>query len=110
MRRGTGASEMQDKSPSSALATSSFLPIVAAAFAIAIFLVDTLTSLDIAVAVLYVVVVLMAAIFVQWRGVLLVGLGCMERTIEIRRCSLRSSDYRKREKAVARSSKRCQRR
>ena len=72
---------MQHKPPSSALATSSFLPIAAAAFAIAIFIVDTVTTLDIAVAVLYVVVVLMAANFLQRRGVLLVGLGCMALTV-----------------------------
>jgi two-component system sensor kinase FixL len=72
---------MQDKSASPASATSSFLPIVAAAFAIAIFLVDTVTTLDIAVAVLYVVVVLMAANFLERRGVLLVGLGCMALTV-----------------------------
>jgi hypothetical protein len=52
---------MQDKLASPASATSSFLPVVAAAFAVAIFLADTVTTLDIAVAVLYVVVVLMAA-------------------------------------------------
>jgi hypothetical protein len=46
-----------------------------AALAIAIFIVDTVTTLDIAVAVLYVVVVLMATNFLQRRGVLLVGLG-----------------------------------
>src|SRR5262245_6739802 len=72
---------MQDKSPSSASATSSFLPVVAAASAIAIFVVDTLTTLDIAVAVLYVVVVLMAANFLHRRGVLLTGLGCMALTV-----------------------------
>ena len=72
---------MQDKSASPASATSSFLPVVAAAFAIAIFLADTLTTLDIAVAVLYVVVVLMAANFLERRGVLLVGLGCMALTV-----------------------------
>jgi two-component system, LuxR family, sensor kinase FixL len=53
----------------------------AAALAIAIFIVDTVTTLDIAVAVLYVVVVLMAANFLQRRGVLLVGLGCMTLTV-----------------------------
>jgi two-component system, LuxR family, sensor kinase FixL len=53
----------------------------AAALAIAIFIVDTVTTLDIAVAVLYVVVVLMATNFLQRRGVLLVGLGCITLTL-----------------------------
>jgi two-component system, LuxR family, sensor kinase FixL len=52
-----------------------------AALAIAIFIVDTVTTLDIAVAVLYVVVVLMATNFLQRRGVLLVGLGCITLTL-----------------------------
>ena len=72
---------MQDKSPFPASARSSLLAVAAGAFAIAIFIVDTVTTLDVAVAVLYVVVVLMAANFLQRRGVLLVGLGCMALTV-----------------------------
>ena len=44
--------------------------------AIGIFVVDTFILLPDAVAVLYVVVVLLSVAFLQWRGVLLVSLGC----------------------------------
>jgi PAS domain S-box-containing protein len=44
--------------------------------AIGIFVVDTSVLLPDAVAVLYVVVVLLSVNFLQWRGVLLVSLGC----------------------------------
>ena len=46
------------------------LPVLAAIVAIAIFVVDTVTPLDIAVAVLYVVVVLLAMDFAGPRGIL----------------------------------------
>src|SRR5260221_5734316 len=59
----------------------SLLPIATAGFATAIFIVDTFTQLEIAVAVLYVVVVLMAARFCRARGVLLVSAGCISLTI-----------------------------
>ena len=68
---------MQERSPSSALARSPIVPVAAGAIALAIFVVDTATSLDIAIAVLYVVVVLMAANFLQQRGVLLVASACL---------------------------------
>jgi PAS domain S-box-containing protein len=61
--------------------TSLILPIATAAFAIAIFMVDTATDFAIAVAVLYVAVVLMAARFCQARGVLLVAAGCVGLTV-----------------------------
>ena len=54
---------------------------MAAAFAIAIFAVDTATTLDIAIAVLYVVVVLLSANFFARRGVLLVASGCAALTV-----------------------------
>jgi C4-dicarboxylate-specific signal transduction histidine kinase len=57
------------------------LPIAAAVFAGGIFVVDTLTNLEIAVAVLYVAVVLMSVGFCRKRGVILVALGCMILTI-----------------------------
>jgi PAS domain S-box-containing protein len=63
------------------LTTSSMLPIVAAALAMGIFIVDTITPLDIAVAVLYAVVVLMAGAYFQRRGVLLVSTGCLALTV-----------------------------
>ena len=49
--------------------------------AVAVFIVDTVTPLDIAVAVLYVVVVLLAANYFQRRGVLLVSMGCLTLTV-----------------------------
>src|ERR1700730_526683 len=62
-------------------AVSRVLPIATAAFAIGIFIADTLTSLEIAVAVLYVAIVLMAARFLRARGVLLVSAGCVSLTV-----------------------------
>jgi two-component system sensor kinase FixL len=76
-----GAREMEQKSPSPASSASPILPLIAAAFAIGIFLVDTITPLDIAIAVLYVVVVLLAANFLQRRGVLLVAAACLTLTV-----------------------------
>ena len=61
--------------------TSSILPVAAAVLAIGIFVADTLTDLEIAVAVLYVAVVLMSVGFCRKRGVVLVSLGCMALTI-----------------------------
>jgi PAS domain S-box-containing protein len=60
---------------------SPLLPVAAIVFALAIFVVDTYTPLGIAVAVLYVVVVLMAGRFFQRRGVLIVGFACLFLTI-----------------------------
>jgi hypothetical protein len=51
------------------------LPVATAVVAIAIFIADTVTDVDIAYAVLYVVVVLMAARFLSARGVMLVAAG-----------------------------------
>jgi two-component system sensor kinase FixL len=53
------------------------LPLVAVLFAVAIFVVDTFTPLGIAVAVLYMVVVLMAGRFFQRPGILIVGFACL---------------------------------
>ncbi len=72
---------MTDKSPSAALPASVLPPVIAGLFALAVFIVDTITPLDIAVAVLYVVVVLMAANYFQLRGVLLVSMGCLVLTV-----------------------------
>src|SRR2546427_12164531 len=66
--------------PSSGKAIS-LLPIATAALAIAIFIGDAFAQLEIAVAVLYVVVVLMAARFCRARGVVLVSAGCIGLTI-----------------------------
>jgi hypothetical protein len=56
-------------------------PLAAAALAVTIFVVDAFTPLDMAVAVLYVVVVLMAANFLDRRGLLLVSAGCLIATV-----------------------------
>jgi two-component system, LuxR family, sensor kinase FixL len=68
--------------PSCPTPTSSpLLPVAAGALAVMIFLVDAATSLDMAVAVLYVVVVLMAANFLDRRGLLLLSAGCLTATV-----------------------------
>jgi two-component system sensor kinase FixL len=72
---------MKDEPASAALAASPVLPVLAGVFAIAIFTLDTATPFDIAIAVLYVVVVLMAANFCQRRGVMLVAAGCLGLTL-----------------------------
>ena len=72
---------MAHQSASSLATTSPVLPIAAVAFAIAIFVVDTFTLLDIAIAVLYVVVVLITANVFQRRGVLVVSAGCLVLTV-----------------------------
>ncbi len=57
------------------------LPTATAALAAGIFILDTATGLDIAVDVLYVIVVLMAAGFCQKRGIIIVSAGCMALTV-----------------------------
>src|SRR5262245_18022174 len=78
---GRGANAMMHKSTPAALSASILPPMIAGLFAIAVFIVDTITPLDIAVAVLYVVVVLMAANYFNLRGVLLVSMGCLVLTV-----------------------------
>ena len=73
----TGASEMHDKPLPSASSISPVLPILAGVLAVAIFAIDTISTLDIAIAVLYAVVVLMGANFLQRRGVLLLSSACL---------------------------------
>ncbi len=60
---------------------SHLLSIATLLFAVAIFLVDTFTPLDIAIAVLYVVVVLTAANLFERRGLLLVSGACLVLTV-----------------------------
>jgi len=72
---------MEVKSRLRVMPTSRMFPIVAAAFALAIFVVDTATTLDIAVAVLYVIVVLLSANFFSRQGVLLAASGCAVLTV-----------------------------
>ncbi|TXR46989.1 sensor histidine kinase [Phyllobacterium endophyticum] len=56
---------------------SRFSPLAAILIALAVFLLDTLTKLDIAIAVLYVAVVLLALNFAGQIGIVLIGAGCM---------------------------------
>lgn len=57
------------------------LPAVAGLLAVGIFVVDTFVVLPGAVAVLYVIVVLLSVNFLRWRGVLLAALGCVALTV-----------------------------
>ena len=72
-------SSMATKAPSPRGVFSYTLPIATVAFAIAIFVIQTFTNVDIDT--LYVVVVWMAARFFQPRGVLLAALGCAGLTV-----------------------------
>jgi two-component system sensor kinase FixL len=58
-----------------------FLPLVAVVFAAAVFIIDTFVVIDIAIAVLYVAVVLMSISFCNRRGVLVVCACCMGLTV-----------------------------
>lgn len=57
------------------------MPLLAATLAVAIFVVDTVTTLDIAVAVLYVAVILLAMDFAGQRGILIVAATCAGLTL-----------------------------
>ena len=67
--------------PEPASIRSAVLPVITAGLAILIFLIDTISPLGMAVAVLYVVVVLMAVGFLPRRGVILVSAGCIALTL-----------------------------
>jgi two-component system, LuxR family, sensor kinase FixL len=71
---------MSDSLPA-ARARSRFLPFLAGLFAFGIFVVDTFIPSDIAIAVLYVVVVLIASNIYQRRGLLVVAAACMGLTL-----------------------------
>jgi two-component system sensor kinase FixL len=58
-----------------------FLPAVAVIFAAAVFVIDAFISIDIAIAVLYVAVVIMSITFCDRRGVLAVSMACMGLTV-----------------------------
>jgi signal transduction histidine kinase len=72
---------MKLRSYALASTTASILPVATVALAIGIFVLDTMTNLEIAVAVLYVAIVLMSVGFCQKRGVILVSLACVALTI-----------------------------
>jgi PAS domain S-box-containing protein len=72
---------MEDGATSPTMAMSRTLPVIGAAAAIAIFILDTITPEDSAVAVLYVGVVVLSARFLQHRGVVLASLGLMALTV-----------------------------
>src|SRR6476469_3238779 len=78
---GAKVKEQEGRSPSRSFTATIFLSFVAVGFATAIFAIDTFTPLGLAVAVLYVVVVLMAGRFLDRRGVLLVSAACITLTI-----------------------------
>jgi PAS domain S-box-containing protein len=63
------------------LSASQVLPLTAGAIGIGIFLIDTFTTLDIAIAVLYVVVILAAANFLRRRGIINVAALCAALTV-----------------------------
>ncbi|HEY2475089.1 MAG TPA: PAS domain S-box protein, partial [Candidatus Cybelea sp.] len=62
-------------------ATSALLPVATAALAAGVFVAEAITSMKLAVAVCYVVVVLLAARFSSARGIVLVGAGCVGLTL-----------------------------
>jgi PAS domain S-box-containing protein len=68
---------MERELPSRPVANSFALSVTTAVIAAVIFIVDTIAPLDIAIAVLYVAVVLVSARFLRRRGVLLVAIGCL---------------------------------
>lgn len=61
--------------------TPSILPYAAGTLAIVIFVIDTLTDLEIAFPVFYIAVVLISVSFLEKRGVMVVSLACMALTI-----------------------------
>ncbi len=82
MRVTTGAGPSDRSSPSgsssfSTLGAPVLAPLLAAAFAFGIFVIDTLAPYGFALAVLYVVVVLLSASFCGRRGILLVSAACV---------------------------------
>jgi two-component system, LuxR family, sensor kinase FixL len=72
---------MMQQTRSRGNAASIVLPVATAVAVLAIFVFDTMTGVDVAAAGLYVVVVLMAARFLDANGVLWVGFGCVCLTV-----------------------------
>jgi PAS domain S-box-containing protein len=76
----TEHNQVEDRATSPTMLMSRALPFIGAATAIAVFILDTVTPEDSAVAVLYVGVVVLSARFLQKRGVVLASLGLMSLT------------------------------
>ena len=72
---------MEYESPSPAAGTSRVLPIAAAVVAIAIFIFESMSPIEVTAGVLYVAVVQMAVRFCRPRVVLIVALGCTALTV-----------------------------
>ena len=72
---------MTHQTPSWRRAASALLPVGTAALATGIFIAEAITPTKLAVAVCYVVVVLLAARFSSARGIALVGAGCVGLTV-----------------------------
>ena len=72
---------MRRKPSGVSTATSALLPAATFLLAAGIFALDTVTDLEIAVAVLYVAVVLLSVGFCRTRGVVLVSIGCIALTV-----------------------------
>jgi len=68
---------MERKSPSWPIAGSYLPPIAAGAAVLAIFVLDTMTDVSVAVGILFVPVIIVAARFCRPRGVVLIALGCV---------------------------------
>ena len=81
MANRTNHGIMKDSALLAGETRSPLLPLAAILFAVAVFIIDTFTPLGIAVAVLYVVVVLMAGRFFQRPGILVVGFACIALTV-----------------------------
>jgi len=77
----TDQNQAEDSTTSPTIATSRALPVIVAAIAIGVFILDTITPAEIPIAVLYVGVVLLSARFLQKRGIVLVSLGLMALTV-----------------------------
>jgi PAS domain S-box-containing protein len=79
MQMGQDQAEYRATSPT--IVTSRAFPVIGAAVTLGIFILDTITSAEVAVAVLYVGVVLLSARFLQKRGLVLASLGLMALTV-----------------------------
>jgi PAS domain S-box-containing protein len=77
----TEQNQVEESAASPTIVMSRALPLIGAATAIAVFILDTITPEDSAIAVLYVGVVVLSARFLQKRGVVLASLGLMSLTV-----------------------------